>query len=126
MRGFVALATAGVVVLSIASCGDNGGSTGDASVADLLVLGEDIRFDAREYALAAGAATVECRNVGSIPHNLVFETGVGAPEAGNPSVTQGPGESVTYRLELESGSYAFYCSVAGHREAGMEAVLNVT
>ncbi len=126
MRRFVALCAAGIAVVSLTGCGDDGGSADDASAADLLVLGEDIRFDQDEYDLTAGSATPGFRHVGGIPHNLVVEEGAAAPVAGSTDVTQAPGESITYDLELESGSYPFFCSVPGHREAGMEAVLNVT
>ena len=125
MRRALHVCAAFVAVASFAACGDDGGSADDPSTADLLVLGEDIRFDEDEYELAAGPATIEFRNVGGIPHNLVFEEGPGAPVAGNVDVIQSPGETITYDVELTAGSYPFFCSVPGHREAGMEAVLNV-
>jgi len=126
MRKFLLLGIASVAMLLLAGCGDDGESSEEASDADLVVLGEDIRFDEEVYDLPAGPATLEFRNVGGIPHNLVFEDGAVAPVAGSVDVTQAPGESITYQLELEPGSFPFFCSVPGHREAGMEAVLNVS
>ena len=48
--------------------------------------------------------------------------GGGVDEKGK---TVGPGGTSTVRTELRPGEYAFYCSVAGHREGGMEGALTV-
>jgi uncharacterized cupredoxin-like copper-binding protein len=36
------------------------------------------------------------------------------------------GGSKTLTLKLRPGKYTFYCSVPGHRQAGMEGTLNVS
>ena len=36
------------------------------------------------------------------------------------------GGSKTLTLKLKPGKYTFYCSVPGHRQAGMEGTLNVS
>ena len=129
IRTIMAVST--VAVLATA-CGDDGddsatdGSAADeAPATDVVVLGEDIRFDLDEYEAPAGAFTLSFVNVGAIPHNLVFEEVDGAPVAGDLDTFQSPGEEVVYDLEAEPGDYVFFCSVPGHREAGMEAVLSV-
>ena len=33
---------------------------------------------------------------------------------------------MTLTLKLKPGSYVFYCTVPGHRQAGMEGTLNVS
>ena len=67
-----------------------------------------------------GDLTITLSNTGTMVHNLVFENG---PR----SVDINPGETVTMEVgELEPGTYTVLCDIAGHRAAGMEALLVVT
>lgn len=54
-------------------------------------------------------------------HNLVID-GVGAV---SPMIDQGESSETTFRAPAP-GDYAYYCSVQGHRDRGMEGVLHVT
>ena len=65
--------------------------------------------------------TIVMDNPSSVPHNVSIE-GSGVDEEGN---TVGQGDKSTVRAELRPGEYSFYCSVGGHREAGMEGTLTV-
>jgi uncharacterized cupredoxin-like copper-binding protein len=69
----------------------------------------------------AGQVTIESKNDASIPHDIALE-GNGVNEKGE--VVQGGGTS-KFSIDLKPGSYTFYCSVPGHREAGMEGKLTV-
>ena len=60
-------------------------------------------------------------NPSAVPHNIAIE-GDGVEEEGE-VVEQGGVSRVS--AELEPGEYTFYCSVPGHREAGMEGTLVV-
>ena len=60
-------------------------------------------------------------NESSVPHNIAIE-GNGVDEVG-PVVQDGGVSKVD--ADLEPGTYAFYCSVPGHREGGMEGELEV-
>lgn len=69
----------------------------------------------------AGQLEIDSPNESSVDHNIAVEGG-GVNETG-PVVKNG-GVS-TVNVDLQSGEYTFYCSVTGHREAGMEGTLTV-
>src|SRR5688500_6778087 len=68
-----------------------------------------------------GSLEVDSPNESSVDHNIAVE-GSGVNEVG-PVVKNG-GVS-TINVDLQAGEYQFYCSVTGHREAGMEGTLTV-
>jgi plastocyanin len=68
-----------------------------------------------------GQVTVESKNDEPIGHNIAVE-GNGVDEKGQ--VVQGGGTS-KISVDLKPGTYTFYCSVPGHREAGMQGKLTV-
>jgi uncharacterized cupredoxin-like copper-binding protein len=70
----------------------------------------------------AGKVTFEVKNDGKIPHDLVVE-GNGV-KAKTPLLD--PGESKTLEVDLKPGTYDVYCSVPGHKEAGMDIKLTVS
>lgn len=66
--------------------------------------------------------TIAVTNVGSLEHNFtVDELGIAEdlPTGGSETVM------ITIPEDAEPGDYAFYCSVPGHREAGMEGTLTI-
>lgn len=69
----------------------------------------------------AGPLEITSPNESSVPHNIAVE-GNGVDEVG-PVVQDGGVSEV--EVDLEPGNYAFYCSVPGHREGGMEGELAV-
>jgi plastocyanin len=69
----------------------------------------------------AGPLTIDSVNESSTPHNIALE-GQGVDEVGE--VVQDGGTS-TVEADVQPGEYAFYCSVPGHREGGMEGTLTV-
>jgi uncharacterized cupredoxin-like copper-binding protein len=69
----------------------------------------------------AGALEIDSPNESSIPHNIAVD-GNGVDEKG-PVVKNGAVSTVS--VDLEPGEYAFYCSVPGHRQGGMEGKLTV-
>jgi plastocyanin len=102
-----------------------GEPAGEAGAGGRLTLtadpGGELRFDTRSLEAPAGQVTIVMDNPSSVPHNVSIE-GSGVDEEGD---TVGEGETSTVRAELRPGEYSFYCSVAGHREGGMEGTLTV-
>ncbi|MFL5897285.1 MAG: plastocyanin/azurin family copper-binding protein [Solirubrobacterales bacterium] len=80
-----------------------------------------LAFDTTKLAAKAGKVTIDFKNPSAIPHNVVIEQN-GKELSGFEPIAEGE-ESET--AELKPGSYTFYCSVPGHREAGMEGTLSV-
>jgi plastocyanin len=83
--------------------------------------GGALRFDKTRAAVRAGRVTVTLTNDSAVEHNVTIARGaetLGATE----TITQ---STDTIALELAAGDYVMFCSVAGHREAGMEGTLTV-
>ena len=73
--------------------------------------------------LAAGAYTFDVHNDGKLPHDLAIE----GPNLSGTQKTSliSPGKDATLSVSLSAGSYTLYCTVPGHRSAGMVAKLTV-
>jgi plastocyanin len=98
--------------------GGGGGATVDVSAA----ASGDLAYDQTSLSASAGPATFEFSNPASIGHDFCLEQG--GSEVGCTDVISG-GDTSTLDADLESGEYTFYCSVDGHRDAGMEGTLTV-
>ena len=81
-----------------------------------------LAFEQDTLTAAAGEVTFALTNDASVPHDLVIEGPEG--DLGETEEISG-GDTAEVTVELESGEYTFYCSVPGHREAGMEGPLTV-
>jgi len=71
--------------------------------------------------VAAGPVTIELRNGGEDPHDLVLEDD-DAAEVGRFAELP-PGGLVSQSVVLPAGTYQLFCSLPGHRAAGMKAML---
>jgi len=105
---------------------EKGGNSGSpsAEAATTLDLAADpaaIAFDQTELSAKAGKVTIDFTNPSPLEHNVVIEQN-GKELAGFEPIAEGE-ESET--ATLKPGTYTFYCSVPGHREAGMEGTLTV-
>ena len=72
--------------------------------------------------LAAGSYSFEVANDGKIDHDLVIQ-GNGVDEK---TPTIAPGKAATLNVDLKPGTYDVYCSIPGHKQAGMDLKLTVS
>jgi plastocyanin len=70
----------------------------------------------------AGKVTIDFKNPQSLTHDVAIESSSGE-EVGETELIADGSDSTT--VDLKPGTYTFYCSVPGHREAGMEGTLTV-
>lgn len=95
-----------------------GGDEGGVATADFVAI--DIAYEAAPADVEAGPIEMTLENNGSIEHNVVIA------ELGDRMVLEAAGgASDSTEIELEPGDYTYYCSIAGHRQAGMEGSLTV-
>lgn len=99
--------------------GGGGGATGE--VTGRFVGNQSLEFTEAPSELPAGPNTLELVIEGALPHDVTFE-GVNND---NPVVAGDTEGTYTGNVTLDAGDYVFYCSVPGHREAGMEGTLTV-
>ena len=108
--------------LVAAACSSGGGPGGAGGAAAIEVVLTELKVTTSGQAPVGTPLSFAVRNDGGAPHSLAlehdgttYETAV--LNAGGSEALQVPG--------LPAGTYTLYCSVPGHREAGMEVQLTV-
>lgn len=93
----------------------------EAAVTKLTVVGSEFAYSPSSLSFKAGEQVqITFNNNGKYPHNLVIrETGVSTK-----IIESGATEVLNFTAP-KAGSYSFYCSVAGHEEAGMKGGITV-
>jgi uncharacterized cupredoxin-like copper-binding protein len=81
-----------------------------------------LMFTAMTATGKAGNDTIDFKNPSSVPHNVAIEDSAGKTVAETKTIAK---SETSTMVELEAGTYTFFCSVPGHREAGMEGTLTV-
>jgi plastocyanin len=99
--------------------GGAGGAGGGGTVEVSADPGGALEFEQRSLTAPAGRATFEFTNQSSTPHDFVLEQD-GNEIAKTEVITDG---TDTAQATLEAGEYTYFCSVPGHRQAGMEGTL---
>jgi plastocyanin len=81
-----------------------------------------LAYDTKTLSAKAGTVTIDFTNQSPLEHNVTIAQGSTVLGA-TPTFTGG---SRTLTLNLKPGKYTFYCTVPGHRQAGMEGTLNIS
>lgn len=126
MRKVAAVVIASAAFVLAVGCGGQkpqatpGGQTGGQSGAAIVVEATEFAFSPKTISTTSGSKTFELKNKGSIEHDLKID----ALNIHTGSVPPGGTQSATG--DVRPGSYEFYCTVPGHKEAGMTGTLTVT
>jgi plastocyanin len=81
-----------------------------------------LEFTTTKVTAKAGNDTIDFTNPSSVGHDVAIEDSSGKTVAETEIVAEGS-DSTT--AELKPGTYTFFCTVPGHRQAGMEGTLTV-
>jgi plastocyanin len=84
--------------------------------------GGQLAYDTKQLSVQAGGVTITFANSSPLEHNVTIAQG--SKVLGATATFASGTRSV--KLDLKPGTYTFYCSVPGHRQAGMEGTLSVT
>jgi plastocyanin len=132
-KSAIALALFALAPFALAACGgddeaDTAETTEDANpAAEALEVSApadgSFAFDQDSLESEAGTVNVTFENPAPVAHDFCVEDS-GGDEVGCTEIVADGDDSVT-TLQLEAGEYTFFCSVAGHREGGMEGPLTV-
>jgi plastocyanin len=129
-----ALLLLSALALALASCGGGGeedapeaeattaaGGTGSGTTLQIAAEAAALAYDKTSLEATAGDVTIEFTNPSGLTHDVTL-VGPGVEDEGTDIIRSG---STSITLDLQAGDYTFYCSVDGHRAAGMEGKLLV-
>ncbi len=138
-RGFARLiaicALAGSVLLVLAACGAStsggysgtptpasGGSGSSGGGSTISVTEKEFSITPSTATAPAGKITFEIKNTGAVAHDIGVD--INGTVKASPLVQ--PGKSATWSVTIDTpGTYQFFCTVPGHKEAGMKGTLTV-
>jgi uncharacterized cupredoxin-like copper-binding protein len=98
-------------------------ATGGGSALSLSANSEgQLAYSTKSLSAKAGKVTIDFSNSAPLSHNMTVESPSGSIVGATPTFQGG---SKTLSLNLKPGTYKFFCTVPGHRQAGMEGTLVV-
>jgi plastocyanin len=82
-----------------------------------------LMFTKKTLTAKAGKITITFTNDSPLGHNFTLQQGTSGPVIAATPTFQGGTKTLT--VDLKAGTYTYYCSVPGHRAAGMQGTLTV-
>jgi plastocyanin len=136
MKKVAALLALTLASVALVACGgssnNSSSSTTTSSNSESAGGGSTVEFEAdpsgqlafttTEATAKAGKVTIDFNNPQGLTHDVAIEDSSGKTIGKTELIAEGE-DSTT--VNLKPGTYTFYCSVPGHREAGMEGTLVV-
>lgn len=100
-----------------------GGAEGGGSIVNLATpSGTELAYTTDKASTSAGQVSIEFENPQALQHDVAIEDSSGKIVGETELVSEG---STTATTTLKPGTYTFFCTVPGHRQAGMEGTLTV-
>jgi plastocyanin len=96
----------------------SGGGGGGATIEVSSPADGSLKFDQTELTAQAGEVTFSYDNPSQVPHAFAIDDVEGATD----TITESTDE---VSVQLEPGTYTYFCPVGSHRQAGMEGTLTV-
>jgi plastocyanin len=98
-----------------------GAASGPGGTVKLAADPTNIAYDTTSLNSKPGKVTIDFSNPSALEHDVAIEA-EGKEIAGSELIAEG---KTSVSAKLAPGTYTFYCTVPGHREAGMEGTLTV-
>ena len=108
---------------SSSSSSSASGTGGGSTITDAADPSGQLKFTNSTLTAKAGKATVDFTNSSQLSHNMTIEDSSGKQVGATPTFAGG---TKSFTVDLKPGKYTFFCSVPGHREAGMQGTLTVS
>jgi plastocyanin len=108
---------------SSTSSSASGSSGGGSTIKDAADPSGQLKFTSSTLTASAGKATIDFTNSSSVPHNMTIVDSSGKQVGATPTFSGG---TKSFTADLKPGKYTFFCSVPGHRQAGMQGTLTVS
>jgi uncharacterized cupredoxin-like copper-binding protein len=98
-------------------------STATASGSSVAVTESEFSITLPSNTMKVGSYTFKVTNKGQFAHNLTID-GPGVKDKATPTLS--PGSSGDVTVNLQKGTYDFYCSIDSHKDKGMDDKVQVS